>query len=342
MRRSSPLRRARGASGFGLLELLIAMTVGALVIAGLGRGLSSALSATRSGRTTVQASLLAAERLEEIRGIGWGDGLAHLTGSLSGAVEVVGGRYDPDGTGPLAPEDVVTNAVGELTTYTRTTTDRGITFTTSIFITDAGSAKRATATVAWREGTRDFSTRLGTLIAPLPTTIIGGTALKPGKAAAYVIAGAVPPGGTLAAVGLVQAPPDATASVGPFSPAPQITGTAAATLARASGGTNRGLTTIDALTITLAGLTVTGTSIAAEVISTSPGVTPTMTGTGSVTLNGTTYVNPTPNTLVTIGLWRIILNSQRAEADGSRTVTYILITGPATELTAGYAWARPV
>lgn len=324
-----------------MLELLVAMTVGALVIAGLARGLASALVATRAGRTTVQSSLLASERLEEVRGIGWGDGLAHRSGGLASAPEVVGGQFDPDAAGPLAPEDIVYNDNGDLATHLRTSTDRGIVFTVKVFITDAATARRATAVVEWSEGSRARMTRLGTLINPLPTTLVGGGGGSGDGSAAFLVSGKVPSDDAIAPVGLVQAPPDDEESVATSSPAPEITGSASTTLARASGGTNRAAATIGSLALSLPGLTVEAESISVEVVSSAPGATPTMSGSGSVIVNGTSYADPAPNTLVNVGPWRIILNSQRAEADGSRTVAYILIVGPGTELTAAYAWARP-
>jgi len=281
-------RRNRGEAGFGLLELVIAVTLGAVVITGISRALASSLAATRSGRTTVQSSLFAAERLEQIRGIGWGDGLAHTPGSLATAPEVVNGTFDPDGAGPQGAEDIVYNSRGEISSHASQTTRQGISFTVKVFVTNAGTARRVTTIIEWREQDRERSTRFGTLINPVSTTVVGG------------------------------------------SPTPG-----------SIGDVNHGRATVGAIDIALPGLLVQGSSLIADVISSSPGAVPTMSGSGSITINGTAYVNPAPNTLVTVGTWRVTLNTQRAEADGSRTVIMLRINDSAsTELNVAYAWAK--
>lgn len=348
-RRSRAADRGRTAarcdeeSGFGLLDLVVGITIGTIIIIGLSGSLSSALGASRSTRTTVQSSLLAAERLEEVRGIRWGDALGHLTGSLATASEVVNGSFDPDGSGPLAAEAVIENARGEIASYSRQVVYQGITFTTKVFLTIASTSRRATAIVEWSEGGRARSTRAGTLINPLPTTIVGGTTVTGGSigSAAYAVSGSLPSVGTITTLAAVHAPPDSTDSVGSFAPAIELMGSGATTQARASGGVNSAQAAISSATMTLPGLTLSVSGVAVMVVSSAPGATPTMTASGSVVINGATYSNPTPGQVVTVGTWRVVLNEQRAEIDGSRTITFIRVTGLQTEMTMAYAWARP-
>lgn len=338
-----PGLRCASDSGFGLLDLVVGITIGVVMVGGISRAMTSALGASRTTRTTVQSSLLASERLEEVRGIGWGDALGHLSGSLSSAPEVVSGRFDPDGSGGLASETVVENANGQLANHARNAVYQGITFHTKVFITAANTSRRATAIVEWSEQGRVRATRASTLISPLPTKIIGGSSSGGGSisAAAYAISGTLPSIGTITTLGSVHAPPDATDTVGSFTPAVEVVGSGAYTEARASGGVHRGRAQISSATFGLAGVTVAASAVVVQVASSAPGATPTMTASGSVTVNGQSYVNPSPNTVVTVGLWRIVLNEQRAEIDGSRTITYVRISGLQTEVTMAYAWARP-
>lgn len=334
--------RLTGSDGFSLLELIVGMTIGAAMIFAISGSLASAIGATSTTRTTVQASLLASERVEEIRGIGWGDTLGHLPGSLVSEPAVVAGRFDPDDAGPLLSEPIIENVAGALTTHVRVTTFQGVRFVTKAFITGASTARRATVVVTWTEGRRAHTVRSSTLLGPRSTTLIGGSAGGGTVlAAAYIVSGSIPSVGTIATVGAVTAPPDASADLASFSPAVEITGTGAHTEAQANAVIHHARAEIGSLAASLPGLSVLGSSVIADINWSTPGAPPTMTCTASFTVNGVTYVNPGPDTVITAGAWRVVLNAQRLEADGSRTITALRITGLGAELTVGYAWARP-
>lgn len=330
-------------AGLGLLELVIGVSIGGLMVMAVAGSLSGAMGAARSARTTVQSTLLASERLEEARALGWGYALAHAPGSVDLAPEVVDGRFDPDGDGPLPAEEVVIHAEGRLSGYERTETHQGIVFTTKVFLTRASAATRVTAVVAWMEQGRSRRTRLGTLLHPSPTVVVGGspTGGTSLAAMAYVLSGSVPSTGGEMTLASVRAPPDGEQTLASFAPAVEVHGSGARSEARAGGGIDRARTEISSLSVTLPGLALAGSGIWVEARSASVGAAPVMTASGTVTVNGTAYVDPEPNTALTAGTWRVLLNGRHAEPDGSASMTYVRVTGPVAELSLAYAWARP-
>lgn len=338
--RCSRVRRAvRTQRGFTLLELVVTVTVGALVILALARGYVATHRAGRSARTTTQATGLARGALDSARALGWA-GLAHVPGGTAGDPNVAGGAFDPDGVGPLAAEDIAESGVGALAPYVETSVIDGVTYTISTYVTDAGSAlKRVTAIVEWIEADRagDLDhvrrARLSTLV-PASVEDVG--------AAACVTEGKVL-GAPAADAGCVDADASGEAASdapGSFGAAPVISGAGGASSATVSAGPAAVATaTIGWLAIELPGVTISASSVSVEARSSIGSMT--VSGSGSVTVNGVTYANPAPGTHVSAGGYRIVLNSQRREADGSMSVTFVRVTGPDTEVRAAWAWAKP-
>jgi prepilin-type N-terminal cleavage/methylation domain-containing protein len=93
-----PVRSDR-ASGFTLVELLVAMALVAIVAAGSALLTGMATRAILRSRVETIAVIAAQERLEQLRGLAWGYGSGHevvaaedTTTDLSGAAPAAGGR----------------------------------------------------------------------------------------------------------------------------------------------------------------------------------------------------------------------------------------------------------
>jgi prepilin-type N-terminal cleavage/methylation domain-containing protein len=71
------MRRCAAERGFSLLEVLVAMAVFAVAVAGLAEMCAAATRANSTAGATTAASLLAAQKMEQLRALTWGfDALA--------------------------------------------------------------------------------------------------------------------------------------------------------------------------------------------------------------------------------------------------------------------------
>jgi type II secretory pathway pseudopilin PulG len=107
----SSLRRFRANHGFTLLEVLVATTVLFVGIASLAGLAMMATRANLAARTTTQAALLAAQKMEELRA-GDGAGLVNAPGdalvrNTDGYCDFLDAAGRPLGGGPSPPREAV-------------------------------------------------------------------------------------------------------------------------------------------------------------------------------------------------------------------------------------------
>lgn len=335
--------------GFSLVEIVIALGIGAVVMQMTAFGISGGLRGASASRNTVQATGLAREVLDTARGYGW-TGLAHRQVPVDAGdpyLNSVNQTYDPDGAGgTLGAESLVVEGSNGMVTYPGTfrvgVSLQGLTFTVRTFVTWNGpdpsvAAKRITAIVTWPEGSRTRSLRLGSLVSPVAT--VAG-------AAAYLFDGTVG-GAPLGKTGYSQAPASGgtqTQNLSTFSvPPTTITGSGGSTSASVvSGFSAYAVSSVSSMTIGLSGLSVSMSGV--SVMASSTGAGTSTSGSGTVTINGVPYVNPGPNTSASIPGWNITLNRQRTLPDGTIDITFVVIAGTITtdQVTACWAWVQPV
>lgn len=296
--------------------------------------------ANQTSRTTSNAVAFAREQIEGARSQGF-DNLVHLTGVHLGDPNVVVNMFDPDATGPLAPEQVYYSATG-IASLVATKTSNGITFTARSYVTDAPSeAKRVTVLVNWHQQNSERTTSLSTLIAP---------PASPLSAAADAFAGQSSSGSVTPVVSsrARRGGGRQEAAAGSFSPQTgwNVTGASTsaeveasvrhtATVGISSATLSQPISANNVITIVASGLSMTLEAL--------PGGNHTTTMTGTVTVNGVQFVNPSPGTEIPIGTWKVALNSEMAGADGSSSASFIRVIGPAgQDLRLGWAWVSSV
>jgi type II secretory pathway pseudopilin PulG len=150
--------------GFTIIEASIAMLVVALMFTALSAGLISGLRATRDARLYQQATSHGEEAVEKARDLPY-DTLVMQTSDLSGDPRVQSGpKFDPDQSGPLAAEPIVTSTTGgSIVPHITTEVIGNTTFTTSRYVTwvddtvqggPAQSYKRMVVMIEWQVGGR--------------------------------------------------------------------------------------------------------------------------------------------------------------------------------------------
>lgn len=332
-----PRGAARGSreDGFSLIELVVALGIGAVVLAFIAAGMTGGLAGIAAGREGTEANALARGAIESARGLGW-DGLAHDTADAALAA-------DPDAAGGMyAGEPLVEEGGGALSPYVSYPAYAGVSFTVRTFVTTASFpsnqtvVKRLSVVVTWAQGARTRRATLSTLVNPI--------AVEPG-AAAYVLDGELA-GTPLGRVAYVEADVNGgshSVTVASFSPVTGVSGSGgeASAWVTLPGPIEHGAAGFATLSIGLTGLSVSASGIVVTAERTG-GATPVLDGSGTVLVNGTPFVDPGPGTTITLPGWRIVLNDQRTEPDGSASVTFIRITSTLNddELTAAWAWVK--
>ena len=101
-------------SGFSLLEVLVATTVFAVAVAGLADLCAMAARANTTARATTVASMLAAEKMEQLRALTWG--FDELGRPLSDTTTDTSVSADPPNAGaglsPSPPDALTQNTAG--------------------------------------------------------------------------------------------------------------------------------------------------------------------------------------------------------------------------------------
>ena len=163
--------------GFTLIEVVVAVTLAAVIVAMLGAIMASTLRSIGERRLEQDAAVFANQVLEEARGIDYAD-LEHASGD---ATRPGGSSIDPDGPGPVGTEVFVVDSTG-LSPAVYTETANGTTFTVTRYITwvDENTAdtnfedyKRVSVLVTWTSRGVNREHRAESLISELGT--LGGT-----------------------------------------------------------------------------------------------------------------------------------------------------------------------
>jgi type II secretory pathway pseudopilin PulG len=148
--------------GFTIVEASIAMLLVAMMFTALSAGLIGGLKATRDARLFQQATTIGEEAVEGARDLEY-DTLVMQTADLAGDPRIQAGPvFDPDASGILVAEPIVTSASGGLI-FPHVTTEAVIktTFTTSRYVTwvddsdqggPAQSYKRMVVIIEWQSG----------------------------------------------------------------------------------------------------------------------------------------------------------------------------------------------
>lgn len=321
--------------GFALVEAMIAVTLAAIAATGITVAMGAASKGTATGRMTTAGTAVARTQIEAMRSIG-SSRMAHLTGSLAEDTAVVNSTFDPDGAGPLTAEAIISSATG-ITSNTTTTTRDAVTYTSKTYITSAAnSAKRVTILVTWLMGTQPRKASLSTIVAPPTSPIAAAADAFIGKDGAGDLVPAVSSrarrgGGYEQQTGATSTP---------------LTGwtmTSTTTTAEVHPGvSHHARTQLSSGSISMTGITVTVTGADVRADATASGSV-TSTISGSVTVNGTLFVNPVGGTTITVNGWQIILADEETDVRGARAVSLVRLLGPVGEdYRMGWVWLTPV
>lgn len=191
-------RAARSSDGFTMVEMMIALAVMALMFTGTAIVLGSALTGASETRLKQHSVETATEILEGIRNLDYATVATQSTSDLTtlqaaGYITQVSAgppptySFDPDGTGPLAAEAVVTRtslAIDSLQVLDR----NGAQYKVRAIVTDPPGdelLKRITARVSWVQNGRTFERQMTTLSTetrrglPLPNFAVGDDITSP-------------------------------------------------------------------------------------------------------------------------------------------------------------------
>lgn len=153
--------------GFTIIEASIAMLVVALMFTALSAGLMGGLRATRDARLYQQATSIGEESVEAARDLHY-DNLLMQDSDIAGDPRILPGpTFDPDRSGPLVAEPIVTSTSGgAIVPHITTEVVGNTTFTTSRYVTwvddvvqggPAQSYKRMVVIIEWQVGNRTNS-----------------------------------------------------------------------------------------------------------------------------------------------------------------------------------------
>ena len=163
----------RNESGFSLIEVVVAVTLLALVMIGVATTLVSGLSGAQRTKRYHQATQLANEVVENTRDVSYGS-LALQTTDIADDPRITVGEFDPDGSGPLVAEPVVSVASGAaVNPHVTTMSVSGETYDVRKYVTwvdqdDQGGAgqdyKRVTVELTWMVGGHTSSYTASTFV----------------------------------------------------------------------------------------------------------------------------------------------------------------------------------
>ncbi len=324
-----------GDDGFALVEGVVACALAAVAVIAITQTMAATSKANVTSRGTTAATAFARAELEEARAVGYDD-LAHQVASMAGDPAVVAGTFDPDGLGALEAEPLVQTATG-VASFVATQTTDAIGFTSRTYVTDPPTAaKRITILVTWLQQGGMRSTSVSSLLAPPTSPLVAEADAFGGQGTAGVLPPVVSSRSRRGG-GLDE---DSAGTAAPLS-GWSLTG--AATRAEVDPAVRHSAhIEIAAASIVQSGITIVASGIIVDIEAT-PGGASTSSATGTVTINGTPFVNPLPDTVVPVGDWSVNLNSRNSGADGSSSVSFLRLVGPNGEdLRLAWAWVSPV
>ena len=186
-------RRALDADGgFTLIEMVVAITLAALILTGGAAVLSNTLRAIVQARANSQSAELVSEKLEQIRALEYA-AIAMDPDDLAGDADIGGTSSapttDPDGSGPLADEALVVADGGAVSPHVVDVTRNAQTYTLATYVTvpptdsEVGMAayKRVTVRATWNSGGLTHSRQSSTYVTrtrrglPLPNFQVTAT-----------------------------------------------------------------------------------------------------------------------------------------------------------------------
>ncbi len=192
--RTVAVRRRRTSAGMTLVELLVSLAVAGVILGAGAVGLVGAVGGLDYARENREATDLLTEVIEGARS----EDLAAVAvrSDAAGQAELAadpnlttsgGVRWlDPDGTGPLGVEEVVTSSTGAITPRRQLVRD-GTPYTVRTYVTEpadaAGSERRVVAVVSWQRSQSLHQRRAATVIAatrrglPLPRFTVDGASV---------------------------------------------------------------------------------------------------------------------------------------------------------------------
>lgn len=326
---------SQGEDGVTLVEVIVSMALVALVVALAMQQFGAADRTGSLARAGTQATAVARKAIEAAQSLGF-DALAHLPGQLAADPNVSAGKYDPDASGPLAAEDVVVDPDGGLDPYVTTETHNAVDYEARRYVTASSDAtRRLSVLVLWTVRGRPRTTTMSTIVSPEATALGASARVLSGTLAGQHVQ-------TVAPADVDSTGGSETASAQSFQPISGISGSGGTSTASvdAATPTAHADSAASSISVSVGPIVVSASGVSVAADSSSTGTSASATGT--VSINGIPIVNPAPGTVQQVGVYRIVLNDQRQEVDGSRSVAFVRVTGPDTDLTLCWAWVLPV
>ena len=180
-------RRAADERGFSLLEVIIGITILAGIFMAGGQVLGSSLMGVLYSRQNQQVADVISQEIEGLRAGSYA-AVAMVTSDLAGDTSITQSFghhwFDPDGTGPLAAEKIVTATGGLVNPHVELIPLNGTTFRLTKYVTDPedalGKYRRVTVRATWTRGGREYTRQSSTFVTltrrglPLPNFTFTG------------------------------------------------------------------------------------------------------------------------------------------------------------------------
>lgn len=162
--------------GFSLVEIIVAVTLAAVLLTGGAHVLGSSLKAAVFARNNTQAAELLSETIERLRSSNYAS-VAMIDTDVAGDAAVTGAApaytFDPDGSGPLTAEPVVTAATGAVSPHVTTVTRNAQRYTLRTYVTrpndltvPGATYKRITVQAVWTVGGNVHERQASSVLTP--------------------------------------------------------------------------------------------------------------------------------------------------------------------------------
>lgn len=188
-------RRVADDEGFSLVEVIVAITMAAVLLTGGAHALGSSLKAAVFARNNTQAAELLTETIERLRSLDYG-ALAMVATDLTGDAEITGTApaltFDPDASGPLPAEPIVLASTGAVRPHVASHVRNSQSYDVRTYVTAPSDAevpgsgyKRITVRATWTTGSGPHQRQSSTVVTrtrrglPLPNFLVTATAGEP-------------------------------------------------------------------------------------------------------------------------------------------------------------------
>lgn len=167
-------RRGAGEGGFGLVEVVIAITLASVLLVAGVQVLGTSLKTVVYSRSDSQSAELVSATLEDLRNTDYA-AVAMVATDLAGDSDIAGAvgaqTFDPDGSGPLPAEPVVLSAGGAVNPHIVDVARNAQTYRLATYVTTpvdtavtGAHYKRVTVRATWASGTRTHTRQTSTYI----------------------------------------------------------------------------------------------------------------------------------------------------------------------------------